>query len=300
VAAVAIVAWMLWGRGERVGPSVDATPTTAPVAEASPLPSSGTLLVESEPPGAEVTVDGESQGQTPLEIGEVVFGDHEIRLSLKGYEEQSHDVSLSAESPTAEWRAELVRRRPVSTSGTASFVSTPPGAAVFVDGKRVGTTPLEGLRLRAGEHEVSFVLDDHDRWSGSVKIAAGGRKRVEQKLVPAAPEAPPTPEPVDTARIYENKAGVVDVPARKKSGLSASYPRDRLGRLKKGEKVSCAITFIVTETGAVEDVEVTESAGNIVDDVVISAVREWKYEPATIRGTPVRVRVSRRQTFLGS
>jgi serine/threonine-protein kinase len=298
VVAVVIVGWMLWSRGGGAGPSAGATPTAPPVTEA-PVPTTGTLLVESEPPGAQVSVDGEDRGQTPLELAEVAFGDHDVRLALEGYEAQSLEVSLAPESPTAELRAELSRRRAASTRGTASFVSVPPGATVFVDGKRVGTTPLNGLPLSAGEHDVSLTLDDHDRWSGSVRVAAGRRVKVEKELTPAAPEAPPTPEPVDTARVYENKLGEVDVPARRKSGMSPSYPRDRLGRLKSGERVSVTITFLVTEAGTVEDVEVVDSAGKAVDDVVVSAIREWKYEPATIRGTPVKVRETRRQTFLG-
>jgi TonB family protein len=297
--AVVIVGWMLWSRVGGAGTPTQAAPTATPIAGAPGLATTGTLLVESEPPGAQVLLDGEDRGQTPLELGEVAFGDHEVGLALKGYEDHSLDVSLSAETPTAELRAELVRRRPVSTSGTARFVSVPSGAAVFVDGRRVGITPLDGVKLRAGEHDVSFTLDDHDRWTGVVKVAAGRRVKVERELTPAAPEAPPTPEPVDTTRIYENRQGEVDVPARRKSGLSPSYPTKLLGRLKSGERVSCVFTYLVTETGTVEDVKVTESAGPAVDEAVVSAIEKWTFEPATIRGTPVRVRVSGRQTFLG-
>jgi TonB family protein len=69
--------------------------------------------------------------------------------------------------------------------------------------------------------------------------------------------------------------------------------------LKSGERVSCVFTYLVTETGTVEDVKVTESAGPAVDEAVVSAIEKWTFEPATIRGTPVRVRVSGKQTFLG-
>ena len=42
-----------------------------------------------------------------------------------------------------------------------------------------------------------------------------------------------------------------------------------------------------------------ESAGKVVDDVVVEAVRKWKFEPATMRGVRVKVETSFRQTFLG-
>jgi TonB family protein len=59
------------------------------------------------------------------------------------------------------------------------------------------------------------------------------------------------------------------------------------------------VGFLVSETGEVQDVEVTESAGKVIDEVVTSAVSEWRYEPAMIGDVPVKVRVLFRQTFLG-
>lgn len=287
VLAASAVVWLLLSRGRAVEPEL-VLPSAAPVADVSKLPTVGTLLVESEPSGADVTVNGEARGTTPLEL--------EVELALKGYAAQSHDMVLSAESPTAELQATLSKRRP--TTGTANFASVPAGAAVYVDGKQVGTTPLNGVRLRPGEHDVSLILEAHERWSGAVKVVAGRRARVKTELVPI-PEAPPTPEPVDTARIYENTDGDVDRIARKRSGDAPSYPTDRVPRLKSGERVSVTLTFLVNAEGGGEDVEVTESAGKAVDDVVVAAVRTWTYDPATIRETPVKMRIRFRQTFLG-
>jgi protein TonB len=119
---------------------------------------------------------------------------------------------------------------------------------------------------------------------------------VRLKPVPAAkPE--PTPEPVDTARVYGQ--GDVDVQPRRRSGESPSYPRAGAPRLKSGERVSVVVRFVVTEKGDVEDVSVVESAGKMVDAAVIQAVRSWKYEPATKRGVLVRSQVLFKQTFLG-
>ena len=60
------------------------------------------------------------------------------------------------------------------------------------------------------------------------------------------------------------------------------------------------VRFVVTERGEVADVAVVESAGEVVDDVVVAAVKGWKYEPATKRGVKVKVETSFRQTFLGA
>ncbi len=295
VLAASAVVWLLLSRGRAVEPEL-VLPSAAPVVDVAEVPTVGTLLVESEPGGAEVTVNGEARGTTPLELDELPFGELEVELALKGYAAQSHDLVLSAESPTAELQATLSKRRP--TTGTANFASVPTGATVYVGGKKIGTTPLNGVRLRPGEHDVSLILEGHERWSGAVKVVAGRRARVKTELV-VVPEAPPPPEPVDTARIYENTDGDVDRIARKRSGDSPSYPTDRVPRLTSGERVSVTLTFLVNAEGGVEDVEVTESAGKVVDDVVAAAVRAWTYDPATIRETPVKVRIRFRQTFLG-
>jgi TonB family protein len=104
---------------------------------------------------------------------------------------------------------------------------------------------------------------------------------------------------VDVARVYDNTAREVDTLAKKVAGTSPSYPSDRAPRLKSGERVSVIVHFVVTETGEVQDVSVAESAGKAVDDVVVSAVRGWKFQPATKHGTRVKVQVVFKQTFLG-
>jgi protein TonB len=113
--------------------------------------------------------------------------------------------------------------------------------------------------------------------------------------VAATPAPSPRAPPVDTARIYENGRDV-DVPAKRLSGTTASYP-DKAPRLKSGQEVAVALRFVVTETGEVTDVEVVESGGPLVDQAVMQAVRNWRYSPAVKRGTIVRVRVQFRQRF---
>ena len=302
VLAAATVGWLLWQRASPAGPGPAPVPLPSPLVsdEAMPLPTLGSLQVTSAPEGARVTLNGEERGTTPLDLEELPFGVYEVGVELKGHEPQAHDVALSAGEPTAVVEVTLSRQRAKATLGRVNFTSNPPGAEVSVDGKVVGKAPVTDVRLRPGRHKVRMTLDGHAPWSGAVEVTAGRRVSLEAPLeaVPVV-EIPPTPEPVDTTRIYENKAGAVDQVARKKSGDSPSYPSDRAPRLKSGQRVSVTFSFVVTETGAVEGLKVEESAGKVIDDVVVEAVKTWKFEPATIRGTPVQVRIVRKQTFLG-
>jgi TonB family protein len=152
--------------------------------------------------------------------------------------------------------------------------------------------------MKAGTHRVEVVKDGFETWTGSVAVHAGKRARVDARLRSAAfAAATPAPDTVDVDRIYVNSPAEVDTPARKISGTSASYPTDRAVRLKSGNSVSVRIGFVVTETGEVNDVRVVESAGRLVDEAVVKAVRTWKYSPAIKKGTKVKVRVDFRQTF---
>jgi len=88
----------------------------------------------------------------------------------------------------------------------------------------------------------------------------------------------------------------VDVPPRRISGTSASYPNwgPRLG---KGQQVSITASFVVNESGDVTDIRV-ERGGGVLEAVLLEISR-WKYEPGRKDGQPVKVRVGWKHTFIG-
>ncbi len=53
----------------------------------------------------------------------------------------------------------------------------------------------------------------------------------------------------------------------------------------------------MTETGEVVEPRVVESAGEILDQALLDAVRHWRYEPADLNGLKVRVRIRESQAF---
>jgi TonB family protein len=307
-AAVLVLALGLLGWSLRSGARKGAVPEDAAVTEPAvhPVeptpagPTEGTLRVVAEPAGARVLVNGKLRGEAPLELSGMPFGAYQVRVESKGYAPETRDLTLSAESATLDLRVALARAAvpaPAST-GLADFVSTPPGAAVSVDGRAVGRTPLADLPLHPGTRKIEMSLEGHQPWSGAVFVTAGRKDRVEAQLRPLASEPPPPP-PVDTTRIYPNATSDVDVLARKTSGNSPSYPQDRAPRLRSGERVSVTVRFVVDETGGVNDVRVVESGGSALDQVVVSAIRGWRFRPAMKRGVPVKVEVTFKQTFLG-
>jgi eukaryotic-like serine/threonine-protein kinase len=301
VAAVAI--WYLKFRqpAEVVVPPT--VPPTSTVAPASPTPPpvaptvKGSLHIESTPPGAEVTLNGEARGVTPLDVPDLFLGNQDVKVELKGYAPFAQTVELTEQQPDFKVDAPLSKAGPAM--GAADVVSTPDGAQVRIDGAGAGQTPLANLSLRAGKHDVEIQKDGFEPWTGTLVV--GRRKaRIEahlRPLVKATPTPPPQPEPVDPNKTYDQ--GDVDTPPRQTSGSSASYPKDA-PKLKSGQSVSVGGTFVVTTGGEVAEIQIRESGGQQLDSVVMAALAKRKYSPGVKKGVKVKVRVPFRQTFQAS
>jgi predicted Ser/Thr protein kinase len=108
--------------------------------------------------------------------------------------------------------------------------------------------------------------------------------------------APPVPTgpAVDTSHVYDEDE--VDVKPRRIAGMTAPYP-EWGPKLPKGRSVSITASYVVTEEGLVTDIRV-ERGGGVLEAVLLEISR-WKYEPGTMAGVPVKVRVRLKHTFIG-
>lgn len=68
--------------------------------------------------------------------------------------------------------------------GAVSITSVPSGAAVSINGKAAGVTPLRLPRQRAGSVAVQIVQDGFERWSAAVRVPADQLTQVTAKLRP--------------------------------------------------------------------------------------------------------------------
>ena len=69
--------------------------------------------------------------------------------------------------------------------GTLAVYSQPRGANVFLNGRRVGKTPLLLDEMPAGSRAVRVQLDGYSTWSQGVRIVANESTTVAAKLTPA-------------------------------------------------------------------------------------------------------------------
>jgi hypothetical protein len=74
-------------------------PTPRPSTPASfgrPAATTGILAIESQPPGASVTVNGKPSGTTPLTINDLAPGDYRVTMSLRGFRDFATTVRVVA------------------------------------------------------------------------------------------------------------------------------------------------------------------------------------------------------------
>jgi hypothetical protein len=180
-----------------VTPAVPVEPAPQPPADAPAPPrpaapppaTSNRLTIRSTPPGARVWLDGRALGVTPIAADDVPAGEHTVRLTREGYTTQQRRVVVSGSGPSQPVTFEL-RRVPEETAppvpgrpgGPLRVESRPSGARVFLDGKPIGTTPLELPEIEVGEHVVRLELEGYRQWASSVNIASGERNRVAASL----------------------------------------------------------------------------------------------------------------------
>ena len=117
-------------------------------------PADGILALSSRPAGANVTVDGEFQGQTPLNLSLEPDGEHRIAVFKPGYSRATRSVRLEPE----EERELTVRLDP--QLGELQLRVEPADAEVYVDGRLSGRGS-QALSLPAFEQTLEVRLDGY-------------------------------------------------------------------------------------------------------------------------------------------
>lgn len=72
----------------------DAAPATSPTESIAPAPTTGTLRIETDVPGATVFFDRVGKGEAPLTISDIGPGSHQLHVSAPGYERYSESLGV--------------------------------------------------------------------------------------------------------------------------------------------------------------------------------------------------------------
>jgi serine/threonine protein kinase len=144
----------------------------------------GTLVITTNPPGAQALVDGQPHGVTPVTLT-LPAGAHTVELKGAG-EPRSIPVTISAGMQVAQY-VDLPRE--AAAVGQLQVKSEPSGARVSVDGTPRGLSPVMVAGLAPGEHTV-VLAGDAGEVKQTVTIESGATASLVVPMSAAAPAGP--------------------------------------------------------------------------------------------------------------
>jgi serine/threonine protein kinase len=215
------------------------------------------LVIEGEPAGAEVAVNGVQRGRLPLVISDLAAGQYTISVSAPGFEPSSRQVQLPHISPL--WISLQSERFTLDLRGT------PPGADLQLDGRRVGALPCTVEDISAGEHELVVSASGYEPITHRITVPVAGPVQLDLRPV------------------------LSSLPPRERSRLAAK----RIGRLPLGRSV--LVSFFVLLVGglivraAAFGVELSPNPsreGNMANGLIVSATTATPTSESTLNPTP--------------
>jgi len=138
-------------------------------------PVDGRLAINSKPAGAEIFLDEQKIGVTPLDMP-LAGGSYQLRIVAPDRQRVEETVQITNTAPLIE---RLYNLKPVSS--TLKIVAIPSGGQLLVDGRRV---PQSGeIEVTANEdHNVTYVRDGYLPKSQTVRLSANERRELTLRL----------------------------------------------------------------------------------------------------------------------
>ena len=156
-------------------PDSERANTQTPVAATS---AAAKLIVRSDPSGAQILIDDQPAGETPMEIADLAPGSYDVALRHPYYEA----VELPAQQLVAN-RSTVIDRTLIRATGALTVSSNPAGAWIEIDGERMtATTPTTLENLPAGPLQLALGSEDYRRRTVSADVPIDGVGAVEVTL----------------------------------------------------------------------------------------------------------------------
>jgi len=138
------------------------------------------LYITSDPPGADVFINGAKQsGQTPVTLP-LAAGQYNLVLRLRGYDPYVGSVQVKDNVQT-QLNTKL-NERSHNHIAWAQVESNPAGAEIFIDGNSTGSVTPARVELPAGIHTVTLKLDGYRPAKRPVSATEGGTVSITETL----------------------------------------------------------------------------------------------------------------------
>jgi len=149
------------------------------------------ISLETTPP-SKIYIDGRFVKKSPLNKFKVTPGSHVVRFENKKLG-ASYELNVTIEAGkhllcTYNFESGISRCKKKSSGkvikkGKLDAISVPP-STLYVDGKKIGKTPIKKMELTAGQHELQFRHPKYETLTQVIDVQGGVVQRVEVNFSP--------------------------------------------------------------------------------------------------------------------
>ncbi|NQT91181.1 MAG: PEGA domain-containing protein, partial [Lentisphaerae bacterium] len=182
------------------------------------------LVLDSEPPGASVLLNGASTGQTtPCTIDRIPSGTAVVRMTVQGYKPFDRELALVAGE---EYEVNAVLD---PEPATLKVVTIPDGARIYVDNQFRGESPLTLENLAPGTYRVRAEARGCDPDAREVVVGAASDRVEEFRLARNSGSMEITTEPAGVRILVDGEhVGTTTAPEEETDRLSLPLEADLL------------------------------------------------------------------------
>lgn len=126
-------------------------------------------------PSASVYIDDALVGASPLSAS-LPIGIHRLQVELEGYRTHTEEVYVGVTKTT-----KLVTLEPSRGTEEVSVDSLPQGVEVWLDGKKIGKTPLK-TQVGFGEHVLKIDRDGYYTVTKIIEVISGHKVAIDETL----------------------------------------------------------------------------------------------------------------------
>jgi formylglycine-generating enzyme required for sulfatase activity len=152
---------------------VPATPVN--LGEVVLIKADGRLKIASTPVGASVTVDGEFQGRTPIELALTPDKKHRIQLLKEGFNPAERTIELESD------KLDNLNIELAPELATIHLLTSPEDAELLIDGKPSGSA-TQTLDLPTHEHRITVRRAGYATYETNITPRKGVEKRFKIRL----------------------------------------------------------------------------------------------------------------------
>jgi len=194
---------------------VNVVPGRQVEAHAVLVPENATVIIDSNPSGAHVQMNGKEIGDTPVLLPDLALGSYSASVQMQGYTRR--DISWKVQNG----RPILINVPLMNNIGTLSLTSDPDVAEIEIDGRTYGNTPFSDF-FEQGQHRIRLTKNGYKPYEKIVTVNRDEKTELNIKMEELPGSLAIESEPTGAA-LFINGVDYGVTPYRKESIEAGDY-----------------------------------------------------------------------------